>query len=167
MRRVGIWERDEGLCLAIGEALSRGGKPRPLFLRGRHPAELAGENLDLLVVSPNATGWAGAASVTCRIVLLPGGAGPMARGMRVESAVSYGAGPQNTITLSSLEGDKICLAIQRELVTVEGCVVDRQELVLPYSAGRETPDLFMARVGALLLLGCEAPSLQEQAQLVK
>lgn len=167
MRRVGVWERNEGLCRAIGEILSKNGQARPIFLRGQHPAELAGENLDLLVVSPTATGWAGAASVSCRIVLLPGGAGPMARGMHVESAVSYGAGPQNTITLSSLEGDKICLAIQRELVTVEGCVVDRQELVLPFPAGRETPDLFMARVGALLLLGCEAPTLREQAQLVK
>ena len=167
MRRVGVWERSEGLCRVIGDALSRSGRSRPLFLQGRHPAELAGENLDLLVVSPAATGWAGAASVTCRIVLLPGGAGPMARGMHVESAVSYGTGPQNTITLSSLEGDKICLAIQRELVTVEGCVVERQELVLPYPAGRETPDLFMAQVGALLLLGADTSALRDQAQLVK
>ena len=87
--------------------------------------------------------------------------------MHVESAVSYGTGPQNTITLSSLEGDKICLAIQRELVTVEGCVVDRQELVLPYPAGRETPDLFMAQVGALLLLGADASALRERALPVK
>ena len=164
MRRVGVWERDEGLCRVIEETLRRSGKPLPLFLRGRHPAELAGENLDLLVVSPAATGWAGAASVTCRMVLLPGGAGPMVRGMHVESAVSYGAGPRNTITLSSLERDRICLAIQRELVTVEGCVVDRQELVLPFPAGRETPDLFMARTGALLLLGCDVSALWEQVQ---
>lgn len=153
MRRVGIWERGEGLCEAIGESMSRSGLECPTLFCGRHPAELAGESLDLLVVSPAATGWAGAASVTCRMVLLPGSAGPMARGMHVESAVSYGAGPKNTITLSSLEGDKICLAIQRELVTVEGRVVERQELVLPYPAGRETPELFMAQVGALLLLG--------------
>ena len=81
----------------------------------------------------------------------------MARDMRVESAVSYGPGPKDTITLSSLEGDKICLAVQRELVTVEGSVVERQELVLPYPAGQETPELFMAQVGALLLLGAGTP----------
>ena len=118
--------------------------------------------LDLLVVSPRATGWAGAASVNCRLVLLPGSAAPMARGLRVEGAVSYGTGPKNTITLSSLEGDKICLAIQRELVTVKGGIVERQELVLPYPAGQETPDLFMARVGTLLLLGADPASLPPQ-----
>ena len=159
MYRVGVWERDEGLCSAMEEALVHSGLDRPFLLRGRHPAELAGESLDLLVVSPAATGWAGAASVTCRMVLLPGSAGPLARGMRVESAVSYGTGPKDTITLSSLEGEQICLAIQRELVTVDGRVVERQELVLPYPAGQQTPDLFMARIGALLLLGCGVPAL--------
>ena len=157
MYRVGVWERDEGLCSAIREALTQSGLERPFLLCGRHPAELAGESLDLLVVSPSATGWAGAASVTCRMVLLPGSAGPLARGMRVESAVSYGTGPKDTITLSSLEGDKICLAVQRELVTVEGGVVERQELVLPYPAGQETPERFMAQVGTLLLLGAGTP----------
>lgn len=158
MRRVGVWERNEGLCEAIREELKNSGLTRPEIYCGRHPAELAGESLDLLVVSPGATGWAGAASVTCRLLLLPGSAGPLVRGMKVEGAVSYGTGPQNTITLSSLEGDKICLAIQRELVTVEGGVVERQELVLPYPVEEEPPDLFMARVGTLLLMGGDAPA---------
>ena len=165
MRRVGVWERDEGLCQALGEDVKKSALARPALLSGRHPAELAGESLDLLVVSPGATGWAGAASVTCRLLLLPGSAGPLARGMQVEGAVSYGTGPKNTITLSSLEGDRICLAIQRELVTVEGGVVERQELVLPYPAGQEPPDLFMARVGALLLLGGDVLTPAEQLQV--
>lgn len=160
MRRVGIWERDEGLCERLERDVARLGSQRPLLLRGRHPAELTGEKLDLLVASPGAVGWGGAAGVNCRFLLLPGSAGPLARGVKVESAVSYGTGPRDTITLSSLEGDKICLAIQRELVTVDGHVVERQELVLPYPAGQEEPGLFMARVGALLLLGDRLPPLQ-------
>lgn len=162
MRRVGVWERGEGLCEVLKEDLKCGGLERTGLFRGRHPAELTVGMLDLLVVSPRATGWAGAASVNCRLVLLPGSAAPMARGLRVEGAVSYGTGPKNTITLSSLEGDKICLAIQRELVTVKGGIVERQELVLPYPAGQETPDLFMARVGTLLLLGADPASLPPQ-----
>lgn len=162
MQRVGVWERNEGLCEAFREDLKQSGLERPEIYRGRHPAELAGEVLDLLVVSPRATGWAGADSVNCRLVLLPGSAAPMARGLHVEGAVSYGTGPKNTITLSSLEGDTICLAIQRELVTVQGGIVERQELVLPYPAGQEVPDLFMARVGALLLLGADAALLAPQ-----
>ncbi len=153
MRRMGVWERNEGLTLALQEDIERSGLNRPLIYQGRHPAELAGANLDLLIVSPGASGWAGAGSISCRLLLLPGSAGPLFRGMKVEGAVSYGTGTQNTITLSSLEGNRICLAVQRELVTVEGGIVERQELVLPYPTGQESPDLFMARVGALLLLG--------------
>ena len=160
MRLVGVWEQDEGLCETLKKDLNRNGSgERTTLLRGRHPAELAMGTLDLLVISPRATGWAGAASVNCRLVLLPGSAAPMARGLHVEGAVSYGTGSKDTITLSSLEGNRICLAIQRELVTVKGGIVERQELVLPYPAGQETPDRFMARVGALLLLGAEAEQL--------
>ena len=160
MRRVGVWEHGEGLWETLCGDLKAGGLARPAIFRGRHPAELAGKSLDLLVVSPGATGWAGAGSVICRLLLLPGSAGPLIRGMKVEGAVSYGSGTRNTITLSSLEGDQICLAVQRELVTVEGGIVERQELVLPYPAGQENPELFMARVGALLLLGGDTDLLQ-------
>ena len=153
MKGIGVWERGEGLCDMLREDLKQNGIGRPRLLRGRHPAELAGEELDLLVVSPRAVGWGGAMRVNCRLMLLPGSAAPMARGLRMEGAVSYGVGPKNTITLSSLNGETICLAVQRELVTVKGSVVERQELVLPYPPGLENPDLFMARVGALLLCG--------------
>ena len=155
MRRVGIWERGEGLYEGLKQDLTIGKMEQPGLFRGRHPAELAVGTLDLLVASPRATGWAGAASVNCRLVLLPGSAAPMARGLRVEGAVSYGTGPKDTITLSSLEEHSICLAVQRELVTVNGGIVERQELVLPYPPGQGSPELFLARVGALLLLGAD------------
>jgi len=159
MRRVGIWERDEGLYHALEKSLRRSTLPQPALLRGRHPADFFNEELDLLVISPNAIGWAGTSSISCRIVLLPGSAGHMARGLQVESAVSYGTGPKDTLSLSSLESDRIGLAIQRELVTVEGSVVDRQELVLPYSPERESPELFLCRIGAMLLLGSSTSAL--------
>lgn len=150
MRLIGVWEREEGLAEELDRELDRLGPERPVLRRGRHPAELAGSGLDLLTVSPRAAGLAGACSITCRLVLLPGCAAPLIRGMRVEGAVSYGTSPRDTITLSSLEQDRISLAVQRELVTVEGGVVERQELVLPFPGG--SPELFMAKVGTLLLL---------------
>lgn len=159
MRLVGVWERGEGLCEALRSDLKKSGAQRPGLLRGTHPAELAVGTLDLLVVSPRATGWGGAGSVSCRLVLLPQSAAPMARGLRVEGAVSYGAGPRNTITLSSLDGKRLCLALQRELVTVDGGIVERQELVLPCPTGQTDPDLLLARAGALLLLGVDPASL--------
>ena len=72
MKGIGVWERGEGLCDMLREDLKQNGIGRPRLLRGRHPAELAGEELDLLVVSPRAVGWGGAMRVNCRLVLLPG-----------------------------------------------------------------------------------------------
>ena len=159
MRLVGIWEQGEGLCQTLKKDLKDGGGEPAGLLWGRHPAELAVGTLDLLVVSPRATGWAGAGSVSCRLVLLPQSAAPMARGLRVEGAVSYGTGLRNTITLSSLDGGRLCLAVQRELVTVSGGIVERQELVLPCPTQQPDPDLLLARAGALLLLGIDPASL--------
>lgn len=149
MVRVGVWERDEGILSAV----SAGAQGLEFQLMGgRHPAELAIQPLDLLVISPCASGWAGAGAVDCRAVLLPGQVGPLARLLRGEYAVSYGTSPRDTITFSSMEGDRIALALQRELVTLEGTVVDRQELVLRFPPERSHLAL-LAAAGALLLLG--------------
>lgn len=146
--QVGIWERDEGILTAVRENLP----PEAACLRpGQHPADLTGVTLDLLVVSPGATGWAGAGAVDCRTVLLPGGAALLARTLRTRQAVSYGTSPRDTLTFSSLEGDQLCMALQRELVTLEGTVVEQQELVLPYPP-KSSPLPFLAVMGTLLLL---------------
>ena len=73
-------------------------------------------------------------------------------GAQAASAVSYGSGPKNTLTLSSREGRKLWLALQRELVTIQGQVVDRQEFpwILDHGA---SPQSALAVAGALLLLG--------------
>ena len=157
--RVGIWERDERVAAAVEAALAvRGAAVRT----GRHPAELADTPLDLLAISPGALGWAGAGAVHCRTVLLPGAAAPLARALRAGQAVSYGTSPRDTLTFSSLEGGRLCLAVQRELVTLEGAVVEQQELVLPFPTGA-SPLPFLAAAGALLLCGVPPEELPRLA----
>lgn len=151
MVRVGIWERDEGIAAAVRSALGAQGEQVAL-LSGSHPADFTCGRLDLLCVSAGAAGWAGLGAVDCRMLLLPGSAGPLARGSRCACAVSYGTSPRDTLTFSSLEGEKICVSLQRELVTLEGCVVEQQELVLPFPPGA-SPLPYLAAVGVLLLLG--------------
>ena len=51
MWQIGVWERDEGLA----EQVSR--------LAEGTSALVAGLGLDLLIVSPGATGWAGAGAL--------------------------------------------------------------------------------------------------------
>lgn len=147
--QVGIWERNEGIAAAVRDRLP----PGLAHVRsGAHPAELAGEPLDLLAAAPGATAWAGAGAVACRTVLLPGSAAPLARSLRARQAVSYGPSPRDTLTFSSMEGSSLCLALQRELVTLEGAVVEQQELVLPFPP-EASPLPFLALMGVLLLLG--------------
>ena len=109
--------------------------------------------LDALVVSPKAAAETGLnGSVHCRALLLPGDAGALTRHIKAEYAVSYGTSNKDTVTFSSLEGSQICVALQRELVTLSGGVAEEQELVLPFPPGGE-PLPYLAAVGTLLLLG--------------
>ena len=148
MWQIGVWERDEGLA----ERVSRLAEGCPALVRAcRHPALLAGLALDLLVVSPAATGWAGAGLLACRTALIPGGLSALTRALPADTVLSYGPSSRNTLTLSSLDGGRVSGAIQREFVALNGRAVERQELVGP-SDGRP-PDLLLAQAGAALLLG--------------
>ena len=151
MTRVGIWEKQEAVSALVDRFLGRR-REEVRMVEGRHPAEFAGEALDLLCIGPESAGWAGLRAAECGVLLLPGAAGPLARGLRCRSAVSYGTSPRDTLTFSSLEGDRICLALQREFVSLAGRVVERQEFVAPFPPG-EDPMTFLAAAGVMLLLG--------------
>lgn len=147
MWQMGVWERDEGLA----EQLAPLGQESTAFLRaGCHPAQLSGRVFDLLVVSPRAAGWAGAGAIACRTALVPGGMACLTRLLPCDRAVSYGMGAANTLTLSSCAEQRASVAIQREFSSLNGLLVERQELVLPYDG--QPPELFLAWVGAALLL---------------
>ena len=148
MWQIGVWERDEGLADRISQ-LAQG---CPALIRAcRHPALLAGLKLDLLVVTPGASGWAGAGALSCRTALLPGGRSALTRALPAETLISYGASPRNTLTLSSLDDLRVSVAVQREFIALDGRAVERQELILPRE-GRP-PELLLAEAGAALLLG--------------
>lgn len=69
------------------------------------------------------------------------------------------ARPRDSLTISSREGDRLWAALQRELVTLGGQVVERQEFPLPLGPdGRAMSDLAVA--GALLLLGVPPEELE-------
>lgn len=154
---IGVWEEREGIARAVAAGIRQAGGQ---LTAGRHPAELAGRQLDLLAVSSDARGWAGAGAIACRTALLPGAAGALVRHLRVEQAVSYGVSPRDTITFSSLEGNRLCLALQRELVTLSGGVVEQQELVVPCPAG-SFPLSTLAAAGVLLLAGLPPEELPQ------
>lgn len=147
MWQIGVWEKDEGLAEQVAELA----ESQPALVRcGRHPAQLAGRAFDLLVVSPQAAGWAGAGALSCQMALVPGALASLTRYLPAQLAVSYGMGPANTLTLSSLEEEQASVAVQREFTALNGAAVERQELVLPYDGA--SPELFLARAGTWLLV---------------
>ncbi len=150
MWQIGVWERDEGLAERVSR-LAEGSSSPALVRACRHPALLAGLALDLLVVSPGATGWAGAGALSCRTALLPGGRSALTRALPAGTVLSYGASGRNTLTLSSLDELRASVAVQREFLSLDGRAVERQELILPCDGC--SPDLLLVQAGAALLLG--------------
>ena len=92
-----------------------------------------------------------AGALACRTALLPGGLAALTRALPADALISYGPAPRNTLTLSSLDGQRASVAVQREFLTLDGRAVERQELILPYAG--EPPELLLAQAGAALLLG--------------
>jgi hypothetical protein len=148
MWQIGVWEQGEGLAERVA-SLAEG--RRALVRACSHPALLAGLALDLLVISPGATGWAGALALSCRTALLPGGLPSLERALPSDSILSYGTSARNTISLSGLNEGRAAVAVQQGFPTLSGRSVERQELVLPFD-GTLPPDLFLAQVGTALLL---------------
>ena len=138
-----VLEAGEGIEAAILRGLSRRGGLKGRCANGGHPA--------LLVVSPGAAAQGLRLPRQCRTVLLPGEMGERAFPIRAASAVSYGVSPRDSLTISSREGGTLWAALQREVVTITGRVVERQEFPLALRPGEgELPAL--AAAGALILL---------------
>ena len=151
MERFCVVEAGEGIAQAICRGLDRLGRGAQGRVSPSHPA--------LLVVSPRAAERGLELPPACRTVLLPGDAEGLLPGLRAASAVSYGASPRDSLTISSREGERLWAALQRELVTVDGQVVERQEFPLTVAPGAgELPTL--AVTGALLLLGVPPEALE-------
>lgn len=136
--RYAVLEREEGLSRALAEWFGA--------------ACLPGEGPQLLVVSPQAAQLQPGQELECGTVLLPGDAGGLLERIRSRTAVSYGLSARDSITLSSRRGRRMCVAVQRELVGLDGRVLERQEFVLDAPPQADTMTL-LALTGARLLMG--------------
>jgi hypothetical protein len=99
-------------------------------------------------------------AISCHAAVLPGSTSPGISG-RIEGKylVTYGMSPRDTITLSST-GDTCMLAIQREIIDLNGVKTDIQEVPLAMKA--ENPDHIMAAAAVALLSGMQAGRLCER-----
>lgn len=151
MSHFQVLEDGEGIEAAIRRSLSLHGGVGDQGGSGQRPA--------LLVVSPDGADLPWLLPSSCRTVLLPGQAGDLLTRLHAASAVSYGAGSRDTLTLTSQRGT-LWAALQREVVTLRGQVVERQEFPIART-GQGGALGALAVAGALLLLGVPPEALSE------
>ena len=121
------------------------------------PAVGADQRPGLLVVAPEVC-LPAKGELECETVLLPGNATHQLGTLQARSAVSYGLSGRDTITLSSKEGRRLWMAVQRELVCLDGTVLERQEIPIHIPDGADEMQALVL-AGAMLLLGAAAEEL--------
>ena len=151
MKLVAVLEKPgEYFSEAVSQTLGRDGGA--FVLSTSRVEDIASRRCDLVVVSP---GFARCAEVRkrlrCGVLLTPDGLfySPSGSG----NVVTYGMSPRSTFTLSAVGTERCMMAIQREVVTVSGRVVEEQELSVAASGGTDTT---LAAAGGRILLGLSA-----------
>lgn len=119
------------------------------------------QQMALMAVGPGAELGSCAPLPPCRLLLLPGTELQLLRRVESRCVIAYGGSSKDSLTLSSLEGGKLSLAVQRVLPTIGGGSVERQELTLPLPRGMAAQEALF-RVGLLLVLGFSAEALDGQ-----
>ena len=148
--RVAVLESAAGRVTSEMQARFMGCTPL-LLTRGEHFGAFSG-TYDLFVAVEGGAEEE-IPDLTARVLLVPGSI-PQKTMAGISSGwvVSYGLSGKDSITLSSLEPGFAVLALQRELVTLEGKVVEQQEIPLSFSQSLDSQGL-MAVYGSLLVLG--------------
>jgi hypothetical protein len=117
--------------------------------------------------TPGAAWLARAFSPDAR-VLLPGGrslfpprapviVAPGDRDADAPQIITYGYSARETLTYSSMDASGPVLAVQREIVTLGGARLERQEI--PLGPSNADGELILALAGALLIAGVEPDAL--------
>ena len=135
----------EGFAAQVGAAMSAAGN-------GVAVAVAVGGSGDVVIVSP---GYRGRTPMGCAALLTPS-VGRSDGRSTMRQGVTYGMSPAAALTLSSIGDCTAMLAVQRELTTPLGAVVEEQELRIPLAeVGAEADAAYatLAAAGASIMLG--------------
>ena len=148
MTRAGVLERDGRLCAQIWTELPEAVRRRTALLP---VSETGAGHWDVLTAAPD-PGRLPEVRLSCRVLLVPGQLCWLTDRVSSVWAVSYGFSSRDTLTLSSLTETRLEASLQRELVTLTGTRIERQEFLLTRAPGT-TPLETLAYLGTALLLG--------------
>lgn len=96
----------------------------------------------------------------CKILFIPDTAAALLQSYQAESVVSYGLSDKSTLTPSSISEHETVISIQRELPTIDGDLLEQQEIALKRPEDMPV-EKFLAVVGALLITGIPPEKLGE------
>lgn len=88
---------------------------------------------------------------------------PLRAAITAKQIISYGLEQTCTVTLSSRRPEGWMLALQRDIVTLHGVRIERQEIPVPSS---NQPENTLALAGGLLAAGCPPERLFERMSQV-
>ena len=155
MFSLAVLEReDEKLAEAITRLMKMNAKKHNASVLISHSDKfelLNAPDIDLLIISPN-TRFSEKTALNAKCILLPGTLLDNLNGVESEYVITYGMSPRDTVTASSISDDGIVITLQRELVTLSGEVLERQDLpnmplLMP------TVEKTMAVLSVFLLIG--------------
>lgn len=119
---------------------------------------------ELLALTPDAAREPSDDALRALTLLLPGDSAPaLALDAGARQVVSYGFSPRDTLTLSSLAGTERLLCLQRSVVTVDGALLEPQELPLPAALCRFSGEAALLAAGLRLLCARQAPDASGEA----
>ncbi len=93
--------------------------------------------------------------IRCGVCLMPEG---FLGNVEAGSAVSYGMSGRSSVTLSSIKEKECVLTLQRDVYTVSGKMIERQDIPLP-RRGKISAENIMAAAASLLIMGVSPEKL--------
>ncbi len=115
---------------------------------------------NLIVVPPKCPDRYRNTKKDCRILLIPDTASGILRSFNADCVVSYGMNEKSSLTLSSVSDEEMVVSLQRELPTLDGEILERQELKMRRPLGMPEESI-LAVAGTLLLTGVPPEKLPD------
>ncbi len=97
---------------------------------------------------------------SCRILLIPDTASELLGYYDADCVVSYGLSEKSTISPSSISDYETVISLQRELPTLDGEIIERQEISLRRPEGL-SEESFLAVAGMFMIAGIPPEKLAE------
>ena len=131
------------------------------LLSARSLEEIRDSRPDALFMAPGAAAAPGR-PVECGMAVIPGSSSlESASRLLAQSVISYGMSGRDTFTVSSLDDRVIMLTLQREIASIKGRIIDRQDFAVNRFS-RASCEAHLLAAAACIIAGVPAGALYKR-----